>query len=184
MKRLAWIIFFVIVAVVIAGLIVNTCHAWDFQRITRGFSYTTPMGVRISASDKAIELYENYWGLSWDDIDWDRLDDWLTEYRQYYGVNMPPPTIRIMPMVQCVEDGPDNYEIRPFRVCCTAMFDAPRTIYIGLMPNNAGIREGQTGQGGNAFCDTALDHELSHYFTLRLDPMPNEVSGYTLGLCE
>lgn len=197
MKRLAWILFFILVAVVLAGLIVNTCHAWTFPLlITRGFSYTTPLGVRVSASDTTINLYESYWGLSWDDIDWDYLDDWLLAYRQHYGIEAPPPIIKISPMLQCINDGEDNFEIRVQLTCCTAAFVPPSYIYIGLNPNNAGIREGQTGQGLNAFCDTALDHELSHYFLYRLrspcgyygDLMPEcselFISGYALGLCD
>lgn len=123
----------------------------------------TPLGVNVLSSDAAINWYESYWGFSFSGIDFNRIDDFLLGAMQHYGYSGPIDLkIVLRPPTDCIDDGSDNFEIKCGTICCTACVYTWQKVMIGLMPNNSGIRDGQTGQGPNAFCDTALDHELSH----------------------
>ncbi len=159
MKKIA------VIAIVAAILLVPTLS------LAKTWVHKTPLGITIKASQKTILQYEEYWGLAWDDIEWDRIDEIFVylddahvdaghgksinpdrikiniKYWKYkiYGDEPPPGK----PRISCAGGG-----------WCQAYYNTGWSIGMNL-----GL---DSGQGERAFCDTPLAHELNHLILFKM----------------
>ena len=164
--------------------------------------YVTPLGIRIRASQSTISQYNRHWytpdphvlvyplrpkevwehnvGPEWTGINWERVDQFYQLLRTKHGgvpnANPGALTVVIRPLdYKCVDEDPNSYEMVG---CIDGFFPRDNTIWIHLGDDS--------GQGEQAFCGTALEHELNHYF-LRWEGSPywaSEYSAYCFGVEE
>ena len=124
-----------------------------------GFTHKTPLGITITAFPQAVTQYEQHWELKWDDIEWERIDQFFLGLQEAYGSNTAPKRlrIRIMPWhPNCVDAESPEYE-KEFLYwgwCIDGAYPGQVLIHLG----------DDSGQGENSWCLTALDYEMGHHF--------------------
>ena len=155
-----------------------------------GFTYKTPLGITVTASPQTVIQYEQHWGLRWDNIEWNRIDDFFLKLQEAYGSNANPKRLRIKIMPwhpNCVDAESPEYEKEfLYRGWCID----------GAYPGQVLIHLGDdSGQGENAWCLTALDYEMGHlflrakrdpcwYWEFNVDCPTHYIFGNQEGLCK
>jgi len=153
------------------------------------WGFTTPLGIRIRASQTTINQYNKHWavfpdtvfplrktppldveveslGPKWDTIDWEVIDQFYSLlYEKHGSPSRADPTkfiLSIKPVAyQCWGDHGDGYDFNAMYFCIDGIYISNNRIAIFL-----GDDPGQTWKYSvsRPFCDTSLEHELNHYF--------------------
>ena len=134
--------------------------------IASAWTYKTPAGIVVSANNKTITQYEEHWGLSWDDIDWARIDDTFYALQEYYGgkaLRIEPKQLRvnIAPFADCSACAPGLESKTRYGCLEGGYIYSRRTAFFHLGDDS--------GQGENSFCATAMPHELMHFFLFMMN---------------
>jgi hypothetical protein len=166
-------------------------HAWTI--CNDPIQVVTNNGIVISIPNRAFHQYEQYWGRSFSDIQWDDIDVFFNRLAQAYGVTPKSGLkINIVPFdtVWIDNETPVNPDGTVGREMEGSHYDGEywqNTIWIHLGDD--------TGVGPNAWCQTALDYELGHYFLQQKgDPCwyyefdgdcpRHYISAHSVGLCQ
>jgi hypothetical protein len=150
------------------------------SHLAHSAEYVTPLGIRIRASQSTIDQYNRHWytpdpnvlvypfrphgvwehnvGPEWDGIRWERIDQFYRLLRDKHGgvPHSDPTTLKVVIRLlnyKCLDEDPNSYEMTG---CIDGYFPTDNTLWIHLGDDS--------GQGDRAFCGTALEHELNHYF--------------------
>ena len=166
------IIFIVFVA--------TNAFAWEF---------TTPLGIRIRASQTTINQYNKHWavfpdtvfplrktppldieaeslGPKWETIDWEVIDQFYSLlYEKHGSPSRADPKkfiLSIKPVAyQCWGDHGDGYDFISSYGCIDGLYASNNRIVIFLGDDSGQLWKYSIA---NPFCLTALEHELNHYF--------------------
>jgi hypothetical protein len=151
------------------------------------WEYKTPLGIRIRASEATINQYNAHWqtfddvifpnrpqgkadyqndiGPKWETIDWNVIDDFYTLLQNKHEAWRADPekliiSIRAVAYV-CWGDHGDGYDFASSYGCIDGLYASNNRMIIHL-----GDDPGQKWKylTSRPFCDTALSHELNHYF--------------------
>lgn len=150
------------------------------------FQLKTPIGINVRLSWKALDQYENYWGVDFEELRTrlNRIDDfflaWQKELSHRWVSSIKPSrlTVIIQPWNPSCVDVNDPYAPRVFGTCIDgALTYNAISIHLGDEDLGGRIRIQTNGDGSpvdNEFtewwpntpgCNTALGHELYHFFT-------------------
>jgi hypothetical protein len=153
--------------VVIVAIIIFLIPAFSSAKT---WVYRTPLGITIMASQKVILQYEEYWGLAWDDIDWDKIEEIFVYLDDAHvdaghGKSADPDRIKItIKYWKYKIHGDEPFPGKPRIDCgncwCQAYYNIGWSIGMNL-----GL---DSGQGDRAFCDTPLTHELNHLILFKM----------------
>jgi len=140
-------------------------HAW---------TYTTPLGIHITAPDEVISQYEQYWGFPWSNINWGRVDETFLTLKQIHGVQDGDPQglqITIGPL-----SSDDGANVPGF----AAQEPEAPVFVIGTYPPGGETitmsfdKDVLELEGSDACCGSALSWEINRWFLqLQNDPAPN-----------
>jgi len=167
--------------IILIIFVATNAFAWEF---------TTPLGIRIRASQATINQYNKHWavfpdtvfplrktpsldveveslGPKWETIDWEIVDQFYSLlYEKHGSPSRADPTkliLSIKPVAyQCWGNhDTTSYDFASYYGCIDGLYASNNRIVIFL-----GDDPGQLWWGSTAkpFCDTALEHELNHYF--------------------
>ena len=124
------------------------------------WTYTTPLGIRVTATQRTIHQYEQFWG-SWSNIEWQRIDWIFSMLKAAYNSPAEPNhlRIRIHPWSwKCLDEVPDSMEMIVLPYGCIDGLFYPETNLIVIHLGDDGAI------GPYAWYLTALDYEMGHYF--------------------
>ena len=129
--------------------------------------FKTPAGFTVKYNQKVSDQYEQYWDTNWEDINWENIDrTWFGLQDYYYNLGFkkaqdikPKYTINIHEWSpDCVDENgdPNSKEFRSAYGCIDGLY--PGHIHLG----------DDDGQGADAFCNTAISHEMAHWWVKKL----------------
>jgi len=140
--------------------------------------FKTPMGIKILIGFNTLSQYEDRWGAPWEEIDLDRIDEFVKGWMDYLGEasRLRSPRYIVVKIQQwderCLgkdEDIYAPYEFIHFRYGCIDGLTAGNTIVIHLGDDPGRdfywtnpITGAQSTVITKGFCMTALGHELYH----------------------
>ncbi len=137
----------------------------------KDWKHTTPLGIRVQASQVVVNQYEATWG-PWENIDWEVVDDFFLAYNDFYGKTFKAKGLRVVigewnnPCIDCTwGDYPGCVYPRGAAMstqvgCVQGLFLYPTTIKFHLGKDN--------GQGESAFCSTPMGFEMARWFLRRM----------------
>ena len=145
-----------------------------------GWTYHTPLGITVKASEKVIAQYEHHWTLRWIDINWIKVDDFFQALQMFHGTIYDPRKLKI--------------KVHPFRICGDDI-GINKYCYEGwIVGNSISLHLGDdSAQEENEWCLTALSHEMNHWFLRgtrcyygidnKAECRPMDPGGEAFGLC-
>lgn len=198
---------FIIVLSVFALLVLISCgdggddedsyNSWS-PVIPTDFVYVTPFGIEISASQKAMNQFEAEYGYTFEEVDWNRIDEFFFLIAKYHGLAEEVTVVKQDPdnlsytstterklyvstqlriIIQewdpsCVDEIPGSREMKVFLPGWGLVCIDGVFIYNVSWPaarHNIMIHLGDDGGVGfDSFCLTAIDWELHHYMLYAL----------------
>jgi hypothetical protein len=130
------------------------------------FRIKTPLGINIVYPQDAVFQYEEYWGLDWDKVEWQKIDRIFLTFEEFYKAKVNPKkvTVFIYPFDLTCPDSqkefPGDIEMRVGESCWDGYY-SPTSKTAHLTAIHLGE---DSAQGHNAFCNTALGWEMHRVF--------------------